>query len=147
MSWLSRFVNVLRRGRLDRDLDEEIQFHIEARAEEFAREGMSAEAARNRARLQFGNTLLLRESSRDIKLLPLLESIRRDVEYGFRVCRRSKVVTATILVSLSLAIGVSRTGPGSARDTNRSNDRLAQRIRSRQPLTARLAISEASRSS
>ena len=34
-------MNVLRRGRLDRDLDEEIQFHIEARAEEFAREGMA----------------------------------------------------------------------------------------------------------
>jgi putative ABC transport system permease protein len=105
MSWLSRFVNVIRPSRIDRDFEEEIRFHLDARIEEFVRRGLSAEDSRTRAHQQFGNTLLARESSRDIKLLPVLESIRRDVEFGFRVCRRSKVVTAAILVSLSLAIG------------------------------------------
>jgi putative ABC transport system permease protein len=105
MSWLSRFANVMRRGRLDADLDEEIRFHLEARIEEFTKAGMSAEEERKRACHQFGNTLLVRESSRDIKLFPRLESIVRDVEFGLRLCRRSKSVTAAALVSLSLAIG------------------------------------------
>src|SRR5687767_14629916 len=105
MSWFSRFVNVLRHARLDRDLDDEIRFHLEARTEELTRAGMSAEEAKRRARRQFGNTLVLRESSRDIKLLPRLDSVLRDVGFGLRLCRRDKSVTAAAIVSLSLAIG------------------------------------------
>ena len=105
MSWLSRVLNVMRRSRLDADLDEEIRFHLEARAEEFRKAGIPAEEAGQRARRLFGNTLLVRESSRDVKLLPRLESIRRDVEFGLRLWRRDKIVTAAALVSLSLAIG------------------------------------------
>ena len=47
----------------------------------------------------------MRESSRDIKLLPRLESILRDVGFGLRLCLRNKIVTAAAVVSLSLAIG------------------------------------------
>jgi putative ABC transport system permease protein len=105
MSWLSRLVNVVRGSRLDRDLDEEIQFHLEARTDEFLRAGLSAEDARRRARQQFGNALLLRESSRDIKLIPRLDAILRDIGFAFRLSRRNKVVTGAAIISLSLAIG------------------------------------------
>ncbi len=105
MSWLSRFLNVLHRNRLDRDLDEEIRFHIDARTEELTRAGLSAEEAQMRARQQFGNPLPLRESSRDIKLIPRLDSILSDIGFGFRLWRRHKIVTAAAVVSLSLAIG------------------------------------------
>lgn len=105
MPWLSRFLNVLRRDRLDRDLEEEIQFHLAARTEEFARHGMSAEQAKERARRQLGNALLLRESSREIKLVPRLESIAQDVQFGLRLCRKNAMVTAAAVLSLSLAIG------------------------------------------
>ena len=57
MSWLSRFLNVLHRNRLDRDLDEEIRFHLDARTEELIRTGISADDAKMRARQQFGNPL------------------------------------------------------------------------------------------
>jgi predicted permease len=105
VSWLSRLANVARRSRLDRDLDEEIRFHLEARAEELVKAGLSPAEARTRARLQFGNPLLLRESSRDIKSILPLDSIVRDIGYGVRLCRRHKIVTATAILSLSLAIG------------------------------------------
>ena len=105
MSWLSRLVGVMRRTRVDRDLDEEIRFHLEARTEEFTRAGMTAEAASARARRQFGNPLLVRESSHDVKVVPRLESILRDIGFALRLCRRNKLVTAAALVSLSLAIG------------------------------------------
>ena len=68
-------------------------------------DGLPAEDARAQARRQFGNTLLKRESSRDIKLLPRLESILRDVGFGLRLCLRNKTVTAAAVLSLSLAIG------------------------------------------
>ena len=105
MSWLSRLANVIRRDRVDHDLEEEMRFHLAARTDDLVRDGMPAEDARAQTRRQFGNTLLLRESSRDIKLLPRLESIVRDVGFGLRLCLRNKTVTAAAVVSLSLAIG------------------------------------------
>jgi predicted permease len=105
MSWLSRIVNVTRRDRVDDDLEEEIRFHLAERTDDLIREGVPAGDARNRARRQFGNTLVMRESSRDVKLIPWLESILRDVGFGLRILRRSKTVTAAAVLSLSLAIG------------------------------------------
>ena len=103
MSWLSRLVNVIRRDRVDRDLEEEMRFHLAARTDELVRGGMPAEDALAQARRQFGNTLLMRESSRDIKLFPRLESILRDVGFGLRLCLRNKTVTAA-------AVALSFTG-------------------------------------
>jgi hypothetical protein len=70
MSWWSRFVNVARSARLDRELDEEQRFHLEARVEDLVSRGLSRQAAVEEASRQFGNRLLLRESSRDVRLLP-----------------------------------------------------------------------------
>src|SRR2546425_631151 len=62
--------------------------------------GRRAQAAR-----RFGNPLRLREQSRDIKLLPWLDSIVRDIRLGLRMLRKNAVVTVAALVSLSLALG------------------------------------------
>lgn len=105
MSWFSRFLNVVRRDRVDRDLEEEIQFHLASRMEELTSSGMTAERAADQARRELGNALLVRESCRDIKLLPWLESILQDIAFGLRLCRKNIVVTAAAVVSLSLAIG------------------------------------------
>ena len=82
MSWLSRFVSVIRSDRLNRDLDDEIRFHLDARTEEHTRAGLSIEEASARARRQFGSPALVRDASRDIKLFPRLESILRDVSFA-----------------------------------------------------------------
>jgi putative ABC transport system permease protein len=110
MSWLSRFLNVIRRDHLSRDLDDEVRFHIAARAEELTRSGMSPQQAREQAGRQFGNSFLLRESSRDIKLIRRLESILLDVAFGLRLCRKNKILTAAAVLSLSLAIGACTAG-------------------------------------
>ena len=57
------------------------------------------------ARRQFGNRLRLREQSRDVKLLPWLDSLVRDVRLGARMLRKNGLVTAAAIVSLSLALG------------------------------------------
>ena len=108
-SWLWRFVNVLRRERVDADLDEEMQFHLAARAEEFVRDGLSPREADAKAKQWLGHSLLLRESSREIKLFPRLDSIVRDVRYGLRQLHKNTTVTAAAVLSLSLAIGACTT--------------------------------------
>ncbi len=105
MSWLSRLVSVIRSDRLNRDLDDEMRFHLDARIEEYTQAGLSFEEASARARRQFGSPALVRDASRDIKLLPRLESIVRDASFATRLWRRNKLVTSAALVSLSLAVG------------------------------------------
>jgi len=105
MSRWSRFVNVLRPGRLQDELDDEQRFHIEARADELEAEGLSRADALARASRQFGNRLILRETSRDVKLLPWLESIWRDLRLGARMLRKDAGVSAAAAISLALAIG------------------------------------------
>jgi putative ABC transport system permease protein len=107
MSWLSRLANVFRSGRLDRDLNDELQFHIDARTQDLIATGMAPAEARREAQRHFGNRLLLRESSRDTKLLPWLESIFQDVRFDLRMLLKNRVVTAAAILSLSLAIGAS----------------------------------------
>ena len=105
MSWWSRFVNVVQPGRLQKELDEEQRFHIESRVDELEAEGLSREEARAQASRRFGNRLALREASRDVKLLPWLESLWRDLRLGLRILRKDAVVSAAAIVSLGLAIG------------------------------------------
>jgi predicted permease len=105
MSWLSRLTNVFRSGRLDRDLDAELEFHIKARTEELIAKGMSPEDAAREARRHFGNRLLLRESSREVKLISWLESVFQDTRFGLRMLRKNAGVTAAAVLSLSLAVG------------------------------------------
>src|SRR5260370_4433039 len=64
----------------------------------------SSEAARE-ARRRLGNEWLARETSRDVKLLPWLDSMVRDARYGSRMLGKSPMVTATTILSLALAIG------------------------------------------
>ena len=105
MSWFSRLVNVFRSDRLNHDLEDEIRFHLDTRAAEFTRHGMTPAEAAREARRRLGNGWQVRETSRDVKLLPWLDSIVRDTRYGFRMLCKSPIVTATAILSLALAIG------------------------------------------
>ena len=105
MSWLSRMANVFRSSAVDRTLDEEMQFHIEARVDDLVAAGMTREAAELAASRQFGNRLRIRESSRDVKLLPWVESVFKDIRFALRMFRKHIVVTGAAIASLTLALG------------------------------------------
>jgi predicted permease len=105
MSLWSRLTNVFRTSHIEDELDEELRFHVEERVRERMAEGMSRETAERQVRRRFGNPLRLREESRDVKLLPWLDSMIRDVRLGARMLRRNAVVTSTAVASLSLALG------------------------------------------
>ena len=105
MSLWSRLTNVFRPDGLDQDLEDEQRFHIEERAEELEARGLSRHAAFEQARRQFGRRIQLRESSRDLRLMPWLDSLWRDVRFGQRLLRKDAAVSLAAIVSLGLAIG------------------------------------------
>src|SRR5438093_835810 len=99
MSWMRRFANLFRQGRLNDEIDEELPSHIE---EAIAR-GRSAEEARR----AFGGTLRLREQSRDIKLLPWLDALAADIVFGWRQLNKHRAASAAAILSLALATGAT----------------------------------------
>jgi putative ABC transport system permease protein len=105
MSWWSRLANVVRAERMDDDLDAELQFHRDERMRELMNDGMSRDDAAAAVAQRFGNPLRWREQSRDIKLLPWLDSLRRDVRHGARMLRKNALVTSAAVLSLALALG------------------------------------------
>ena len=109
MSWFSRMANVFRSSAVDRALDEEMQFHIDARVDDLVAAGMTRNEAKRAASRQFGNRLRLRESSRDVKLLPWAESVFRDIQFAIRMLRKHIVVTGAAIASLTLALGACLT--------------------------------------
>lgn len=105
MSWYSRAVNVFRASKVDRDIDEELHFHLQTRIDELMAQGAAREAAEAEAARRLGNRLRIREASRDVKLLPWLESIVRDLFLALRMLRKDAVVSGAAVLSLGLAIG------------------------------------------
>jgi predicted permease len=105
MSLWSRVANVFRPGRVQRELDEELRFHVEERTRELTAAGMSPEAAAREAARRLGSPLRLREESLDVKLMPWLDSLVRDARLGIRMLRKNAGVTMAALASLSLALG------------------------------------------
>lgn len=97
MSLWSRIANVFRRDSLNRDIEEELQSHL---AEAIAEGRDPAEARR-----AFGTLLHHRERSRDIRLIPWLESLYADSAFGWRQIVKRKTTSAAAIVSLALAIG------------------------------------------
>ena len=93
----SRIANVFRGDRLSRDIEEEIQSHIA----EAVTEGRDP----GEARRAFGSVLSHREKSRDIRLIPWLESLYADAVFGWRQLLKRKVTSAAAVLSLALAIG------------------------------------------
>ena len=98
MMLLKRLVALLRRRRLDQDLEDEIAFHLEMRAEHMP----IADARR-----QFGNATAIREQLRDMWGFPSAEAIWRDIRYGARVLSRAPTFTIVAILTIALGVGAN----------------------------------------
>lgn len=103
----SRIAASFRRGRLDRDLDAEVEAHLDLSVDEHIRRGLTAEEARAAARRDFGGVEQMKERYRDGRGLPMLDWLRQDVSYGWRVLVKTPTVTAVATISLALAMGAN----------------------------------------
>jgi predicted permease len=100
-----RLLFLFRRRRLDEELAEELQFHLEMKAREYEESGLSPEEASHAARRQLGNTLYVRESSRDFWGWRWLGDLFGDAKIGVRMLMRRRTLALTAVGSLALGVG------------------------------------------
>jgi putative ABC transport system permease protein len=107
MGWMNRLANLVRPSQLDRELEEEMRFHLDARTRDNRKSGMHADEARLDAIRRFGNQPLAKELTRERDTLAWLESLGRDLVYGFRNLRRCPGFTSVAVLVMGLGIGAN----------------------------------------
>ncbi|NWG13725.1 MAG: ABC transporter permease [Acidobacteria bacterium] len=103
----ARLRALFRRRRLERELDEEVRFHLEMLVEENLRAGMDPVEARYAALRAFGPLQPMKEAYRDRRALALVETLAQDIRHTLRILRRSPGFTAASAAVLALAIGAN----------------------------------------
>jgi len=104
---LSRLSGMFGGTRTDAEIAEELETHLEFLADERRRAGFNDPEARRAAVAKFGSFPSAVEAYRDRRGLPGLETLWRDVRYGFRVLAKAPAFTVAAVVSLGLGIGAN----------------------------------------
>jgi hypothetical protein len=109
MSLLARLSNLFQRRDINREIDEELEFHLEARVADNIATGMSADEAKRDALLKFGCAEATREETRDANIVVELDTLRQDLSIAARSLRRRPGFSVIVIATLALGIGAATT--------------------------------------
>lgn len=96
---------VFRRSKVDAEMDEELRAHIERRAEDLERGGMTREESHRRARVEFGGIESVKEKVRDLFWETYFDTLLRDARYAARSLCRDRGFALTAIFALALGVG------------------------------------------
>jgi predicted permease len=105
----TRIRATIRPAELDRELDDELEAHLTMLAEEHQRRGMTPDQAQRSARLALGGPTQIREAHRDVRGVPLIDTLVQDLRHTVRAFRRDAGVTTFAMLIVGLGIGASST--------------------------------------
>lgn len=102
-----RLRRVFRQQEVERELDEEMRFHLDREIDKRRRAGASPEQAEREARLAFGGLNRIKDDTRDAHGTAFLEHVLQDVRYALRGLAARPVFTITVVATLALGVGVN----------------------------------------
>src|SRR5882757_8998106 len=102
-----RLRSILRRTRVEQELDEELQFHLEHKIEESIAKGLTPKEARYAALRAMDGLEQRKEEMRDMRRIHWLTDFMEDTRYAIRSLRRTPGLAAFVVITLALGIGMT----------------------------------------